>query len=210
MSLLDINTRIATQVKQLRDEHGWSIDHLAARTGVSRAMISKIERAESSPTASVLNKLAIGIGVTLPTLFGPTGFNQTRPPERNPVLLRARQTEWQDPESGYRRRTLTPDSVSQSMQLSEILLPAGCSMTVENSFGGKGVHQQIWMLEGRLELRIGVELRALAVGDCMAITQDGPVTFHNPAGQKARYLSAITGPGGSPQAQRNHRAKRRP
>jgi transcriptional regulator with XRE-family HTH domain len=66
----DFNQRVAARVRELRDQRGLSIESLAHRSGVSRAMISRIERAESSPTAVVLNKLSIGLGVLLPTLFG--------------------------------------------------------------------------------------------------------------------------------------------
>jgi transcriptional regulator with XRE-family HTH domain len=189
---VDINTRIALQLKQLREERGWSIEHLAARTGVSRAMISRIERAESSPTATVLNKLAIGIGTPITTLFGPGGSRQTRPPERNPVALRARQPEWRDPESGYRRKTLTPEGATPSMQLSEILLPAGCSMTFEDSRDAKDMQRQVWMLEGRLEIRAGAVLRQLVAGDCIVITEGGPATLRNPDSRKARCMVAAT------------------
>jgi transcriptional regulator with XRE-family HTH domain len=190
---VDINTRIALQLKRLREEQGWSIEDLAARSGVSRAMISKIERVESSPTATVLNKLAIGIGTPITTLFGPSGFKPTRPPERNPVALRARQPEWRDRESGYRRKTLTPAGAAPSTQLSEILLPAGCSMTFEDSRDAKPVQRQVWVLEGCLEIRTGAVLRQLVAGDCIAITEGGPATLRNPDSRRARCMVAATG-----------------
>src|SRR5262245_21008912 len=64
-----VNQRIAERVRELRARHGFSLDALAVRSGVSRSMISLIERAESSPTAVVLDKLAAALGVTLPSLF---------------------------------------------------------------------------------------------------------------------------------------------
>ena len=60
---MDINTRIATRLRDLRDARGYSLDTLAERSGVSRSNISLIERGQSSPTAVVLDKLAIGLGV---------------------------------------------------------------------------------------------------------------------------------------------------
>ena len=65
----DLNERIAERVRELRSGQGLSLDALATKSGVSRSMISLIERGESSPTAVVLEKLAAGLGVMLASLF---------------------------------------------------------------------------------------------------------------------------------------------
>ncbi len=188
---MDINQRLARRLAQLRQELGLSIEELANRSGVSRAMISKIERAESSPTATVLNKLSIGLGTLLPNLFGPESYAEPRLQQRDPVVSRKAQPEWRDPDSGYRRRTLTPQTAAHPVQLSEIHFPPGARVTFENAFGDAKVLQQVWMLEGSLELRLGKELSQLKSGDCMAMTLDRPITFHNPGSKEARYLVAI-------------------
>ncbi|MEO6185707.1 MAG: XRE family transcriptional regulator [Steroidobacteraceae bacterium] len=193
---MDINARIARRLKDLRDELGLSIEQLSVRSGVSRGMISKIEREECSPTATVLNKLSIGLGVLVPTFFGPASYREPRLQQRNPVSARKGQIEWQDPESGYQRRTLTPSTAKQPLQLSEIHFPAGAKVTLENPGGAAMVQQQIWMLEGHMELLIGSEPCHLGPGDCVAMTLDSPVTFHNPGRKEARYLVAITAKSG--------------
>ena len=66
---LDLNARIAERVRELRAAAGLSLDALAGRSGVSRSMISVVERGESSPTAVVLEKLATGLGVTMAAMF---------------------------------------------------------------------------------------------------------------------------------------------
>src|SRR5438477_215569 len=60
----DINGRIARRVRALRAELGMTLDALAAKSEVSRSMISLVERGESSPTAAVLEKIASGLGVS--------------------------------------------------------------------------------------------------------------------------------------------------
>ena len=57
---LDINSRIARRVRQLRTQLGMTLDQLAAKCDVSRSMLSLVERGESSPTAVVLEKIATG------------------------------------------------------------------------------------------------------------------------------------------------------
>ena len=53
---VDINARIAARVRALRAARGLSLEALAQACGVSRSMISLIERGESSPTAVLLEK----------------------------------------------------------------------------------------------------------------------------------------------------------
>jgi transcriptional regulator with XRE-family HTH domain len=188
---LDINARIARRIFALREDLGLSIEHLADRSGVSRAMISKIERGESSPTATVLNKLAVGLDVLLPSLFSPASFREPRLNLRDPVSSRAGQAEWKDPATGYKRRTLTPTTARQPLQLSEIHFPAGARVTFDDAFTGAAPQQQqIWMLEGQLALRVGTDVYDLGAGDCIAMTLDRPTSFHNPGRTTARYLVA--------------------
>ena len=61
----DVNQRIAARARELRASRRLTLDALAERTGVSRSMISLIERGESSPTAALLERLAAGLNVPL-------------------------------------------------------------------------------------------------------------------------------------------------
>ena len=65
----DINQHIAQHIRELRLAKGYSLDQLAARSGVSRSSISLIERAATSPTAVILEKLAAALDVSLASLF---------------------------------------------------------------------------------------------------------------------------------------------
>src|SRR5688572_11677866 len=116
----DLNQRIADHVRGLRAGQGLSLDALARRSGVSRSMISLIERGESSPTAVVLERLAAGLGVTLPSLFDAPPDARTAPP--GPVARREDQPQWRDPDSGYVRRNVSPAGVGQPMTIVEVQL----------------------------------------------------------------------------------------
>src|ERR1700749_3323378 len=96
---VDVERRVADRLKALRAERGLTLDELAKRSGVSRSMISLIERAESSPTASVLDRLSAALGVTLASMFAPQPHSDAAP-----VARRKEQPEWRDPETGYLRR----------------------------------------------------------------------------------------------------------
>src|SRR5688500_5975573 len=130
MSDPSVNQRIAARVRRLRTEQGLSLDALATRTGVSRSMISAVERAESSPTAVVLDKLAVGLGVTLGALFD---GQATKADPRSPVSRRNNQPEWKDPGSGYVRRNVSPPGKPQPMQIVEVRFPPGARVAFETS-----------------------------------------------------------------------------
>src|SRR4051794_41684403 len=116
---MEINDRIAARVRQIRADSGLALDALAERSGVSRSMISLIERGESSPTAVILEKLAAGLGVTLASLFdAPTNATTAADqPPNSPISRRTDQPQWRDPASGYLRRNLSPPGVPQPTQL---------------------------------------------------------------------------------------------
>jgi len=185
----DLNRRIAERVRDLRAGRGLSLDALASKSGVSRSMISLIERGESSPTAVVLAKLAAGLGVTLATLFDePTSTARAR---GGPVARRAEQPQWQDPASGYVRRNVSPPGVPQPMQIVEVQFPPGGRVAFENGARDVRVHQLVWLLEGAIDVTLGAERHRLHAGDCLAMQLDRPTVFHNPTRKPARYAVVI-------------------
>src|SRR5512134_3508104 len=125
----DLNQRLADRVRELRAGRGLSLEALASKSGVSRSMISLIERGESSPTAVVLEKLAAALGVMLASLFDtPAATVQAA---GGPVARRDDQPQWQDPASGYLRRNVSPPGVPQPMQIVEVHFPAGGRVAFE-------------------------------------------------------------------------------
>lgn len=183
-----INLRIAQRVRELRGARGLSLEGLAAECGVSRSMISVIERGESSPTAVLLEKLATGLGVTLASLFDAP---ETRP---EPVARRADQPQWRDPASGYLRRNVSPPGVAAPFQIVEVSLPAGAHVAYETGAREPRVHQQVWVLEGRVQVTVGDAQHRLDAGDCLAMVLDRPTGFHNPTSEPARYAVVLTTP----------------
>src|SRR5262245_40429534 len=110
----NVNQRIAARVRELRASHRLSLDALAARSAVSRSMLSLIERGESSPTAAIPERPAPGLHGTLASLFdAPAAAAKAA---RGPVARRQDQIEWKDPASGYLRRNVTPPGIPQPMQ----------------------------------------------------------------------------------------------
>ena len=181
-----LNDRIAQQVRDLRAARGFSLDALATQCGVSRSMISLIERGESSPTAVVLEKLATGLHVPLASLF------DAPRPGRDPVARRADQPAWRDPHSGYVRRNVSPSGVDSPIQIVEVSFPPKARVAYETGAREPRVHQQVWVLDGSIEVTVGDTPYRLAAGDCLALVLDRPVSFHNPTRRTAHYAVVIT------------------
>jgi transcriptional regulator with XRE-family HTH domain len=178
----DITERLAGRVRDLRISRGLTLETLAERSGVSRSMISLIERAESAPTAVILERLATGLDVPLASLF------DEATPRPQPVSRRADQLQWRDPASGYVRRNVSPSGVSSSFQIVDVEFPPGARVAFDS---GTRVHQQVWVLEGSIEIRVGPECYALNAGDCVAFVLDRPVAFSNPSSAPARYAVVV-------------------
>ncbi|MDS7926526.1 XRE family transcriptional regulator [Acinetobacter sp. V115_6] len=183
----DINIRIAQQVREIRLARGYTLDILASRCQVSRSAISLIERGEASPTAVVLEKLANGLGVPLTQLFDSP--QNTQSPQ--PMVRRTQQAEWKDPETGYIRRQVSPPNWKSPFQIVEIEFPAQSRVTYETSTNSKVVLQQIWVIEGQIDIQLGENFYALQEGDCLAMQLDQPIIYSNPSYKAARYILVV-------------------
>jgi transcriptional regulator with XRE-family HTH domain len=184
-----INDQIAARVRELRAERGLSLDALAERSGVSRSMITLIERGETSPTAVLLEKLARGLNTALAALFEPAAT------ALSPVARRADQAVWRDPASGYVRRNVSPSGQVTPIQIVEVEFPAGAQVAYESDGRRSVIHHQVWVLEGAIEISVGPEHHVLTAGDCLAFTLDLPTAYRNRTRHPARYAVVIVGQG---------------
>ena len=188
----DLNSRIAQRLAALRDESGLSLQALADQSGVSRSMISLIERGESSPTAAVLEKLATGLGLTLASFF------DFPAQAASPLARRREQPTWVDPASGYLRRSVTPSAARSTTRLVEVEFPAGRSVAYETASRSSPVDQHVWVLQGEMEVTVGKERWLLKRGDCLWFPLDRKTAFRNPTHQPARYAVIVTEQGRAP------------
>ncbi|WP_417829427.1 helix-turn-helix domain-containing protein [Thalassospira sp.] len=176
----EIETRLAHRLASLRAERGWSLDELAQKSGVSRASLSRIEKGEVSPTASVLGKLCIAFGVTLSRLMQMVeeGFA--------PLVTRADQEIWTDPDTGFRRRLVSPTSKQLSGEVIEVEI--GPDQRIEYDGAPRdGLEHHLVMLEGALSMEIDGQIYHLRAGDCLRYQLRGGNVFQTPPGQGAKY-----------------------
>jgi quercetin dioxygenase-like cupin family protein len=112
-------------------------------------------------------------------------------PKPEPVSRRADQLQWRDPASGYLRRNVSPSGYDSPIQIVEVDFPAGARVAYETGPRLPRLYQQVWVLEGRIELRLGEQRHLLEAGDCLAMQLDRPLTYHNPTRKPARYAVVL-------------------
>lgn len=182
-----VESRIADRLATLRAARGWSLETLAQQTGISRATLSRIERCELSPTASMLGTLCSVYGWTLSRLIAEA---ETSPPKLVPAQDQLR---WTDPHSGYVRRVVSPPGPGLRGELIEVRFPAGTSVTFDRS-PVPGLEHHLWMLDGTLQIQVeGTEFR-LEPGDCLRYVLNGPSRFSCKGKRDARYVIAMIHP----------------
>jgi transcriptional regulator with XRE-family HTH domain len=178
-----LTTSLASTVVTARVGRNWSVNALARASGVSRAMIAKIEHGDAQPTAALLARLSAALGMTLSELIA----TAEGPLDR---LARHRmQQVWSDPESGYIRRSVSPSS-SVMLQLVEVELPAGARVSMPRE-SYLFIDQQIWVLSGKLRFIEGEVTHELRVGDCLQLGDPQTCVFENPTNSTCRYLVAL-------------------
>ena len=183
-----LSALLAARIRRERHARDWTIAELAAASGVSRAMISRIERGEASPTAALLGKLSGAFGLTVSALLARAEADAT--PDR---LSRATdRTAWVDPETGYVRHTLSPPGAEPEMVRVE--LPPGKSVGYPAASYSFMRGQCVWVMKGRLRIDEGDETTELGPGDClafdMATTRDRRYT--NPSdNETATYVVSL-------------------
>jgi transcriptional regulator with XRE-family HTH domain len=180
----ELTPALASTLQAARAARGLSVGALAERSGVSRAMIGKVERGDAHPTAALLGRLSAALGMTLSELIADAEGTDRR------LVRAAEQPAWTDPASGYRRRAVSPPA-GRPLELIEVELPAGAQVDYPaDSYAF--IHQQIWVLEGRLRFREGATDHELDTGDCLQLGPPAPCTFSNPTRAPCRYLVALT------------------
>ncbi len=182
----DLDIRLSARLKAERDARGWSLAELAGRAGVSKAMISKLERGESSPTAALLGRLSGAFGLTLSQLMARAEASV------RPLARRSEQASWRDPATGFTRRTLTPASgEATALELVWGELPPGAAIAYPASAFTFIQDQQIVVIQGALSFTQGSAVHDLGQGDCLRLGPPADCEFRNAGRATCRYIVAV-------------------
>jgi transcriptional regulator with XRE-family HTH domain len=204
-TIVDPVAAFGERLRGERRARGWPIERLAAASGVSRAMISKIERGESSPTAVVLGKLSAALELSVSELLAPASAGDgpggpasagrdtdvgAQARRGGGVVRRAAGTpEWRDPETGYLRRQVSTPRFPAAV--TEVTLPP--SARVPYPAGAYAfIAQLVLVLSGQLTLTDGPDRHLLAAGDTFELGEPRPREFRNDGPADCRYVVVVT------------------
>lgn len=182
-----LEKRLGERLASLRQARDWSLDELADRCGISRATLSRFERAETSPTAQHLGRLASVYGLTISRLMAEVELNPPRLVPLNDQVV------WTDPESKFQRRIVSPPASGFQTEIVECILPAAQSITYETA-PMAGMEQHLWVLQGLLYVTIEGLKYDLIPGDCLRFKLFERSTFESGPQEAARYILAVTRP----------------
>jgi transcriptional regulator with XRE-family HTH domain len=180
----DLTLRLAGRLKRLRGEHGLSLQELAARSGVSRATLSRLENAEVSPTAEALGRLCAAYGLPISRLMTMVEDDW------RPHMKRGEQPVWTDPDAGFVRRSVSPPARGLAAEVIECELAAGAEIAYPSP-PVAGLEHHLVMLNGALEIEHENAAWRLGPGDCLRYQLHGASAFRTPAGSGARYILVV-------------------
>lgn len=162
-----ISRHFGTRVKQLRVERSWSLEALAAASGVSRSMLSQIEREEANPTLAVTLRIAQAFGLNLEDLLEMPGVTSSI------TVIRA-----DDRTFHYRSdqdcciRTLSPLNLEKDVEFYEVQLQPGGMLRSAAHF--RGTREFLTVQKGMVRVTSGSDREQLSPGDSVSYRADVP------------------------------------
>lgn len=168
-----INEFVGRRVKRLRQDRGWSLEELAAASGVSRSMLSEIEREKANPTLTVTFRIARAFGMSLQDLIesaesSASKIQVIRASERAQVYRSDKQCEI---------RTLSPINLEKDVEFYELKLRPGGALRSQPHF--EGTREFLTVEEGEVVLESGDAVETLAKGDSGTYPADVPHAIVN-------------------------------
>ncbi len=167
-----VHGQLCRRVRELRKLRAWSLEQLAAASGVSRSMLSQIERNEANPTLAVAFRIAQAFGMTLAELLESPGAQssiQTIRSNDRAHLFRA--------DDDARIRTLSPLNLEKDVEFYEIRLPPGGALRSAPHFAG--TREYLAIQRGRVRLESGGDSEDLHPGDSASYRADVPHAIVN-------------------------------
>jgi transcriptional regulator with XRE-family HTH domain len=171
-------------VKSARTQKKLSLQELSERTGVSRSMLSKIEREEKNPTLQLACQIAEGLDLTLSELLGERKQEEVQVIRKNDRLV------FREESSGFERHLLSPAFPSRGLEFILNVLPAGAATDTFPAHK-QGVYEYITVAQGRLEITLGSVVQVLEPGDSLSFAGHVGHRFRNSGTEDCHYYLVI-------------------
>ena len=182
----ELASEFGRRVRTLRDRSELTLEELATRSGVSRAMLSKVERGEKSPTIGVAKRIAHALDTTLSFLTGGVEDRQAV------IIVRRDQRHvFHDSETGFERHLLSPTMVGSRVELLQHWLPAGVSTGMMPAYRS-GTEKHIAVADGELIVSLPGQEVHLAEGDALFFEAKVEHGFSNRSKKRCSYYVVIS------------------
>lgn len=178
-----ITERVGSSLRALRHARGYSLEEMAALSGVSRATLSQIETNKTNPTIGVLWKISTGLGVPFSALLGEAE------PDRIQVVRRAMQATLTSDDGMFQSRPLGPSRLLGNVELYELSLQPRSRH--ESPAHPPGTLESVHVLGGVVRVGVGPVIRDAGPGDTIFFRADAPHYYENPGKTQARLINAI-------------------
>lgn len=167
-----INRHLGGRVKQLRTAKGWSLDALAGASGVSRSMLSQIEREQANPTLAVTMRIAQAFGMALGELLEmPNAASSVSVIRGDDRAYHYRSDKF------CRLRTLSPLNLEKDVEFYEVQLQPGGALRSAPHF--EGTREFLTVQKGQVRLESGADAEELVAGDSASYRADVPHAIIN-------------------------------
>ncbi|WP_368492981.1 helix-turn-helix domain-containing protein [Geobacillus thermodenitrificans] len=171
-------------VKKARKSKSLSLQELSDRCGVSRSMLSQIERGEKNPTIQVACQIAEGLDMTLSQLLGEDARKEVI------VIKKEERYIYKDEHSGFERHLLSPSFPSRGIEFILNIIPYKKASGIFPKHK-KGVKEYISVAKGKLRVKLGNETYDLEEGDSMYYEADIEHSFTNIGDEDCHYYLVI-------------------
>ncbi len=180
-----LQSAIATRIGELRALRNETLDTLAAKSGVSKGMISRIEREKVGVSVETLSKISEALGVSISDLLRQ---NKRR---KYVVCARNEQPIIEDKERGFFRRTLSPTFENRSVEFVHNVLKPGCKTPIFPAHRS-GIEEHIFVLSGELTGHIDGEKITIAQGECLYFDASVDHSFRNDTHQDVSWVLVMS------------------
>lgn len=173
------------RVLELRKKRGWSLEDLAIASGVSRSMLSEIERGSANPTLAVAFRIAQAFEMTLGELV------DAQASSRRIDVIRADDRKYHYRSDRYCRiRTLSPLHMEKLVEFYEIVLRAGGALRSSPHFAG--TRELLTVQTGSVTVTSGRDAQNLSRGDSAHYPADVPHAIENAGKSEAVLFLVVT------------------
>jgi len=177
-------SRLGKRIQDLRGERCMTLQDLARASSVSVSMLSAVERGQKAATVIVLDRIASGLGLSLPALIAAAA-------DSGVIVRRAAEQDVIDEPGGWQRTILTPVVPGVNFEWIRTVMPAGCDAGWYPAYA-PGSHEFVAVDSGTLRLRLGSREIDLAAGDSAYFAADTRHGYANPGpGPCAYHVAAI-------------------